>query len=322
MRALEKGFLLHIGLPKTGTATLRRTLFAHHPEICFFGKSLGSKIPQGCQSQEIYKFLNPLIWHPWRSLDIEKHKVILRERILPGIEPGKFIIGSWEGLGGQSVNSHVERIKRLHSIFGSCRIMMTIRNPLTQTPSQYLQDIKGHFIRQNRPWMGGQPYIDIDEWLKRKIAKRKSLDNLFTYSRNIQTAVNLLGKENVGVFVFEELLDNPDQYYAAICNFIGIDVTQGLELTQQKHLQQRITQGQVEYLQRLSKSLSWGKLLLKIKGQKYRRRIFKANAGDGIPAKVSLPPQWEKEISDVTRAGNRWITENYHLPLSKYNYPL
>ena len=199
---------------------------------------------------------------------------------------------------------------------------MTIRNPLTHTPSKYLQNIRGHFIRQNRPWMGYQPYIDIDEWLKRKIAKRKSLDNLFTYSRNIQAAVDLLGRENVGVFVFEELVDNPDQYYAAICNFIGIDVTQGLELTQQKHLQQRITQGQLEYLQRLSKSLSWEKILLKIKGEKYRLRLFMANAGDSVQAKVPLPPQWEKEISDVTRAGNRWIIENYHLPLGKYDYPL
>ena len=199
---------------------------------------------------------------------------------------------------------------------------MIIRNPLTHTPSKYLQNIRGHFIKQNRPWMGDQPYIDIDEWLKRKIAKRKSLDNLFTYSQNIQAAVNLLGKENVGVFVFEELVENPDQYYAAICNFIGIDITQGLELVRQKHLNQRITQAQLEYLQRLSKSLSWEKILLKIKGEKYRLRLFMANAGDSVQAKVPLPPQWEKEISDVTRAGNRWIIENYHLPLGKYDYPL
>lgn len=183
MKALEKGFLLHIGLPKTGTTTLQNSLFPNHPEICYFGKNDKNTIPKGCQSQEIYKFLNPLIWDLSRSLDIEKHKVILRERILPGIEPGKFIIGSWEALGDSSINRHVERIKRLHSIFGSCRIMMTIRNPLTQTPSQYLQGIRGHFIQQKRPWMGGQPYIDIDEWLKRKIAERKSLDKLFTYSR-------------------------------------------------------------------------------------------------------------------------------------------
>jgi len=84
MRALEKGFLLHIGLPKTGTTTLQRSLFTSHPAICYFGKYPKNKIPNGCQSQEIYKFLNPLIWDLSRSLDIEKHKVILRERILPG----------------------------------------------------------------------------------------------------------------------------------------------------------------------------------------------------------------------------------------------
>jgi len=154
MRALEKGFLLHIGLQKTGTTTLQSSLFTSHPEICFFGKNFNSKIPKGCQSQEIYKFLKPLIWDLSRSLDIEKHKVILQEKILPRIDPVKFIIGSWEALGSSPINNHVERIKRLHSIFGSCRIMMTIRNPLTQTPSQYLQNIMGQFILQNKPWMG------------------------------------------------------------------------------------------------------------------------------------------------------------------------
>ena len=136
MRALDKGFLLHIGLLKTGTTTLQQSLFTHHPGIYYFGKDKKKyKPPKNCQSQEIYKFLNPLIWDLSRSLDIEKHKVILRERILPGIEPGKFMIGSWEALGDSPIR-HAERIKQLHSIFGLCRIMMTIRTPLTQNPQQ------------------------------------------------------------------------------------------------------------------------------------------------------------------------------------------
>ena len=93
MRAFEKGFLLHIGLPKTGTTTLQQSLFTSHPEIYYFGKYSGNKIPRVCQSQEIYKFLNPLIWDLSRSLDIEKHKIILREKILQGIDLGKLIIG-------------------------------------------------------------------------------------------------------------------------------------------------------------------------------------------------------------------------------------
>ena len=154
-----------------------------------------------------------------------------------------------------------------------------------------------------------------------RILKRNSLNEVLSYSRNIQAAVNLLGKENVGVFVFEELINDPDRYYGAICDFIGIDVAIGLRLTRQKHLHKRITQGQVEYLQRLSNS-NWKKLIMKVKGPRSRQRLFGANDGDSVPAKVSLPSQWEQKISDASRAGNRWIAENYPLPLEKYNYPL
>jgi len=321
MSALEKGLLLHIGLPKTGTATIQQSLFTGHPEICYFGKDKRNKIPKGCLSQDIYRFIKPLIWNISRQLDVDRYRAILREQIIPKVDPGKFLVGSWEALGNSSVKEHTERINRLQSIFGSCRVMMTIRNPLAQVSSEYLQDIRGHFVKQDRLWMGTSPYIDIDEWLERRISNRKSLDKALSYSRNIQAAVNRLGKENVGVFVFEELISDPDRYYGAICDFIGIDVAQGLKLTRQKHLHKRITQDQVEYLQRLSNS-SWNKLILKIKGQRSRRRLFNANAGDSVPAKVSLPWQWEQKISDATRAGNRWIAENYHLPLEKYNYSL
>jgi hypothetical protein len=321
MSALDKGLILHIGLHKTGTETIQKTLFSGHPEIYYIGKYVQNNILRGCLSQEIYDFMNPLIWNISQPLDLDRYRGVLQEQIVPGIDPGKFLVGSWEGLGNSPVNEYVEKIKRLQSIFGSCRVMMTIRNPLTQIPSYYLQNIRGHFLYRNRPWMGNLPYIDIDEWLKRKISKNLTLEEVFPYSRNIQAAVNLLGKENVGVFVFEELINDPDRYYGTICDFIGIDVTQGLKLTRQRHLHKRTTQGQVEYLQRLSNS-TWYKLILKFKGSQSRRRLIDANAGDGVHAKVSLPSQWERRISDATRAGNRWIAMNYHLYLEKYDYPL
>jgi hypothetical protein len=169
--------------------------------------------------------------------------------------------------------------------------------------------------------MGNLPYIDIDEWLKRKVSNNLTLEEAFPYSQNIQAAVNLLGKENVGVFVFEELINDPDRYYSAICDFIGIDVSQGLELTRKRHLNKRITQGQVEYMQWLSNSTLY-KLFLKFMGLQTRRRLLDANASDGVSAKVSLPTQWEQGISDATLVGNRWIAANYNLSLEKYDYPL
>ncbi len=321
MSALEKGLVLHVGLHKTGTETIQKTLFSGHPEIYYIGKYERNKIPRRCRSQEIYNYMNPLIWNILQPLDLDRYKEGVKEQVFQGVEPGKFLVGSWEGLGDSPVNECIERINRLQSIFGSCRVMVTIRNPLTQIPSYYLQNIRGHFLFQNRPWMGNLPYIDIDEWLKRKISQNLTLEDAFPYSQNIQAAVNLLGKENVGVFVFEELINDPERYYSAICDFIGIDVVNGLELTRQKHLHKRITEGQVEYLKRLSNSTLY-KLILKFKGLQTRKRLIDANASDGVPARVSLPTQWEQRISDMTLVGNRWIAENYNLSLDKYGYPL
>jgi hypothetical protein len=321
MNVSEKGFLLHIGMPKTGTTTLQILLFRKHPEIHLFGKC-GTKIPRECLSIEIYKFLKPLIWNLKWPLNVEKHKAMLRKQILPGVDHNKHLVGSWEGLVRDSINRHKKRIYRLRSVFGSFRIMMTIRNPLTQIPSYYLQTIKGNFIYRDRPWMGKLPYIDIDEWLKRKISTNKSLDDLLSYSKVIQKAVDLLGKENVGVFVFEDMISDPEKYYGGICDFIGIDKAQGLELTRQRHLNQRITQNQIEYLMRLNDSSIWHQVYLKMCGRHFRRRQLEAKTGDGIRARVSLSPKWEKEISNLTRAGNRWLAENYLLGLSEYGYPL
>jgi hypothetical protein len=169
--------------------------------------------------------------------------------------------------------------------------------------------------------MGNLPYIDFDEWLKMKISTNLTLEDVFPYSRNVKVAANLLGKENVGVFVFEELIKDPERYYSALCDFIGIDVAQGLELARHKHLHKRTTQDQVEYLQQLNNS-TWTKLISKIMGRRYRECLFDANAGNGVLAKVSLPSRWERRISDATRVGNRWIAENYNLSLEKYKYPL
>jgi hypothetical protein len=171
--------------------------------------------------------------------------------------------------------------------------------------------------------MIGSPYnFSIEKWLKRKDVIRNSIYSELSYSRNIQATVELLGKDNVGVFVYEDMINDPQQYYTNICNFIGIDVAEGLELIQDAHLHKRITQGQLAFLQELDNCTIWKRWLLIIKGQKYRRRLFRTNGGDGVPANVSLPSKWEKEIADVTRVGNRWLVDNYDLSLEKYGYPL
>lgn len=322
MSTPQTRLLLHVGLSKTGTTTLQRALFANHPEISYLGKYVPSKAPKGCLSQDVYDFLNPLLWDFSRPLDVDTSRMILEQKIMPTVDPRRLMVASWEGMADHHVKNHTELMNRLKSVFGPYRLMITVRNPLLWILSLYLQHLQGNFIYQNRTrWMGKAPYIDLDEWLTRMVQTAGSLDAVFSYYRNIQVAVDLLGQENVGVFVFEELIEDPERYFGAVCAFMGIDVAKGLELTRQQHLHPRITQDQLEFLQRVNSS-TWARLMLKFKGVRARRRLLKANAGDGAPARVSLPQHWEPKIADATRSGNRWLVENYHLSLERFNYPL
>jgi hypothetical protein len=56
-----------------------------------------------------------------------------------------------------------EMVQRVHAVFGGCRILLTLRNPLARIPSEYLENLKSHFIKGVNPWMGPLPYIDIEQ---------------------------------------------------------------------------------------------------------------------------------------------------------------
>jgi len=66
--------------------------------------------------------------------------------------------------------------------------------------------------------------------------------------------VNLLGQENVGVFLFEELLADPDSYYRSICEFIGIETAEGVRLSRQQHFNRSLTQKQFNRIREFNDS--------------------------------------------------------------------
>jgi hypothetical protein len=323
--ATEKGMLLHVGLPKTGTTTLQRSIFAGHSQIYYLGKTMSSAIPHACRSTVVHDILKEALWQLKKPLAVEKSRNIYEKQLLPEVPSGKLLVGSWEGFGTSAPWDFIERLKRLQLIFGRCRIMITLRNPLTRTPSEFLQNIKGHFLRQNRPWMGSALYLEIEDWFKKRAQLSQGSHNFLGYSQNIQSAISHLGEDNVGVFLFEELKANPEEYYRGICRFMGIDENEGLQLSCQKHLNKRIRQQQVDFLKALNASW-WRRMLVRRKSLQERVRLWdqaiSIYGGDKRPVQVSMPRHLEQEIIAATREGNRWLVENLALPLEKYGYPL
>jgi hypothetical protein len=242
---------LHVGQPKTGSTTLQKALLRRHPDIFYLGRYVPTKVQGNCLSEEIYQLLRPLLWDISAPLDVDQSRQQLARISAAADATGKVWVGSWEGLIQRPPAMIREMIQRLQAFFGGCRILLTLRNPLTRIPSEYLENLKSHFIQGLNPWMGKLPYIDIQQWIHRA-SKGEYLANMLSYGTSVQEAVRILGVDQVGVFLFEELCQDPARYYSKIFSFLSIDPECGMALTQNEHLHLRVTQGGIDFLKQLN----------------------------------------------------------------------
>lgn len=330
MAIIDKGLLLHVGLPKTGTTTLQQAIFPNHSQIFYLGKFFRTPVERGCLSKDVHEVLQPLFWGRKKAFDRKETTRLCREKILPQVPEDKCLLVSYEVLGNRPTGTFRRMLERAKEVFGCCRILYVLRNPLTQIPSEYLQNVEGGFIDPNRrEWMDPPCFLDIETWFAKKDMNRAKgevvNDNgpFFSsnYIQNIQTSIELLGKENVGVFLFEELQRQPEKYYRSISWFIGIDPDEAYSLSKQKHLNKRITQGELDKIRQLYACV-WTKALLPFLSRRLRRRLLLSAAQNSGPAKVELAADFQEKIIAATRDGHRWLVENLDLPLAEYDYPI
>lgn len=311
---------LHIGLAKTATTTLQRTLFRKHQQIRYFGQYVPSSVSMLCENEDVYRILRPLLWDTEEPLDADEVRKVLYKTILPKSTIQKCLVASWEGLANRGLEKNLAMMQRVQSVFGGCKILLTLRNPLTRLPSEYIENLKGHFIKGVYPWMGRDPFISIDQWLERA-ELHGHFQNMISYGQTLQNAVKLLGREHVGVFLFEELNEAPLDFYTKICGFLDVDVAEGLALTNDQHLHPRRTQGEIEFLRSLNKSPLRKRLLPFFSG-KSRRAILERHS-DGKPAESpQLSQYWAGRIISETHRWHHWLSETFDLPLAKYGYPI
>ena len=317
---LPTTFYLHVGQSKTGTTTLQRSLFRRHPDIFYLGQYVPSKISKHCLSEEVYQFLRPLLWDTAAPLNVDRSREQLaRIHAAEGATDRRWV-ASWEELSHFPPHRFREMIQRVQAVFGDCRMLLTLRNPLNRIPSEYLENLKGHFIKGAHPWMGEMPYLDIEQWLHRASAG-EYLANMLSYGSSVQEAVRILGVDQVGIFLFEDLRASPDRYYSQLFRFLAVDPDRGRALTENEHLHPRVTQSGVEFLRRLNDS-PIQRIFLKLAKKKYRKALFARKSQGASAEHVVLPPAWASRIAAATSQGHRWMAETFGLAIAKHGYPM
>lgn len=312
---------LHVGLAKTGTSSIQQTLFEDHPQIYYlgkYGKPPARVLPTNrCRDDITYRFLKPLLWELDEPIDFEANSRLFHDEILPSVPENRIILGSWEELGELGVENYGKLLDRCQEVFGTCRIIVTLRNPLEILPSLYLQNLRVNYLQKmHREWIDIETYRSIERWYRKKVESRTILN----YCENIRTSVDKLGHDNVGIFLYEDLKNTPEDYYRSLCEFIGVDSDIGMSLIEEKHLNPRLTKVQLAHMRKMNSSWYWrvyGSLMpRKIRYVKFR------SMQHGPPAEVSLTEELIREVSDLTRDGHRYLVDVHNLKLEKYAYPL
>lgn len=318
------GFVLHIGFSKTATTTLQRAVFQNHSQLYYLGKIYRSPYERMCVSSDTYDFLAPLLWKTAQSYDADVARKFFAETLQPKIDADKTVLGSWEGLGQQGITSFKTSIDRLIEACGVCRILISIRNPINRVPSMYLQHLRG-----NQKQLA-KTFITFEEWLDSEEQRLGSVEEIFSYRDYIESAVGLLGTENVGVFLYEEFTSDADQYLRDVSAFLGVDPKETIDLAEGEHHHNRLFESQVNQMETINASF-FGRLAWRLSSVGKRKKsigfsdkagVIQTTVPDDVPASVEVSPETAQRISDASRAGNNWLVNNLHLKLEKYGYTL
>jgi hypothetical protein len=319
---------LHIGMPKTGTKMLQTCLFARHSQVEFLGTYIGNRRRfRQCRDGTVEELFNELLWERKDAPDFARCRDLFQETVAPALEIGRRPVWSWESLMEGRHEDQRRRAENLKAVFGECRVIVGLRHPVRLVESLYLQLLKRDNVGSRASFRAGVRYMPIERWIEKNWervghAPRAHLE----YAEAAEIFADVFGAESVGVFLFEQLVEDQPAYIDAICRFAGIDPREGVAHTLHRQENQRWTQVQIDRLRKIHGSLVRS-TLFRLAGKPSRRRMLGLSRkgrplSDAPPARVPIPEDWQQRIMDKTREGNRRLMERWSLPLDRYGYPL
>lgn len=316
---------LHVGLPKTATTLMQSALFPEHPQVEYLGTW------HTRQYRRFDKFQNAVVQTAVAAADnrrsspqeLDRCRAAIDQQLTPARAAGKVPVFSWETLMDCRPDVRERRAANWARTFGPCRVMITIRNPLSFVESMYFQLLRAENVGGAARRFGGPRYRGVDQWLDKAWDSRRMVPKTFLqYAETAEMYARIFGRGAVGVFVFEEFTANPDRYVRAMSQFLGIDGAAAAKLLQGQRRGDRWTEGQIETLKRVSRS-PWQSIRFRLADNKRRRAMLGITAAppaDEPKARADFGSKWRKKIEDFTRPGNRLLAQEWGLSLTEHGY--
>ncbi len=319
---------IHVGLPKTATTTLQDLFFPHHSEIEYLGKYNNQHI--GCYKSyrdrdTSYIFKNIQQKHIDEN-QANKLIQLLNDNILPRLDLNKTLVFSLEGISSGDLANRMRRAINYRSVFGDCKIMIMLREPLDLIEALYFEKLKWHNLKRRGMLARIPDCFSVEQWLGKYWAKSISgpLWNL-DYYQTIKAYSDVFGKDNVGVFLFEHLKEDASSFIKDLCLFLGVDAEVNLDVLSNKRKNIRWDEKRINQLLNIQSSFMQS---VKYRFSSHEQRVEALNLAEieynssNNKARAEIPDLWKKRIQEYTSPGNRILASNWGLPLERYNYPL
>ena len=340
---------IHIGAHKTASTLLQRYLFAFHPQVEYLGKFPG-KISQFAdrrfRDEHIKAMVAPMLAGRLDRTGLEKCRQIFQEHVWPqatessateagagagagggDVEAGaRVAIWSNEDLCADTIECRKDRAENFLDIFGPAKIMVVIRNPLTMAESIYFQRLRNRQIRTDTPADQVGRFFDFEHWFDHIWpTDEERMKGSVDYAQTIRLYSELFGADSIGIFLYEQLIEDADRFIRTVCEFIGIDPDRAVGLMAQKQANLRWTHAQVQKLKRIESS-SLRLALFRRSPVRFRRWMLGMGpfglGAKGPGAQADIPDRCRQRIVELTREGNQYLVEQWGVPLEQYGYPL
>lgn len=300
--------VFHIGANKAGSTTLQQALFARHPQV----HSLGKPEPVADAQEAIAALLaacdrqdpSARMPDPPQIKQTRTQWGRARDATAAGCVP----VFSREELIRYRYYGDPDPLRlprMIADMAGPVRVVIVTRHQLKLIESLYIH-------KTNMSSMAAP-----DEWIARD-------PDQFAYGyrfHNIADAwAQVVGQENVGVFMFEDMVKDSAGFAQRLCAFIGIDGDIGAQLLTGRHenvRKSRRTQAYAKLRAGLGPGVALGRLL-----PTGIRRAWHNYLDAGPRARANLPIEWVRRMEDCYREDNRLLAQRFGLDLRKHDYPM
>ncbi|HUU24004.1 MAG TPA: hypothetical protein VMW68_00345 [Methyloceanibacter sp.] len=294
---------IQIGLHKTGTTTLNHEFYPKHPDIHHLGKPYDHDDPVRLLMEEINLT-------PEAEFDLEDCKRRFAQAVLPHLKGNKLVTINESSLaGGVGVERSVVA-RRLRAVCGSCKILVVLRRQDELLRSYYFQAVGTQKSR-----------LAFEDWLSEGwVFARPAAFSLIDYYHLVAPYAAAFGRERVGVFLFEDLVANPDSFARELSSFMGIDAGASARLMAAKPRNPRMSRLHVFVrkwpgLLRLAQWIREG-------GPRPAVAALRWLAGRSGRAEAEMTPELARRLVDFIGRSNRRLAQEFGLPLDRHSYPL